>query len=859
MLQRMMFGLLFCCVLIDQIGLGAVGRLPLNDNWKVKQVRGRNWYPAQVPGVVQSDLMRNDIIPDPFVGMNERAVQWVDKEDWVYETTFELGTELLEHDNLRLVFEGLDTYADVYLNDVKVIVADNMFRCWRTGCKDLLLPGENTLRVCFHSPIKRDLPKFMALDYEYPALNDQSENGGILNYKVSVFARKAGYNYGWDWGPRLVTMGIWRPVYLEYWNTMRLEDVHISTSEVSERSARIEVEIELDSLRSCLGRFQISNATSGLIYAERPVTITRGSNRFNQAFILKNPRLWWSNGLGSPTLYDFKVTVAVDGRVYDSRTVPVGIRSIRLVTDRDMNGRGSSFYFELNGEPVFMKGANYIPNDSFMPRVSKERYRDVVARAVDANMNMLRVWGGGIYEDDYFYELCDRNGILIWQDFMFACSLYPCDDQMAANIRAEAVDNVKRLRNHACIALWCGNNEMNEGWHCWGWKQRFTKLGLADKVLGEYNRVFLDILPSVVKEYDPKTDYRSSSPYSDLYPSERNDLSGDRHNWDVWHGQAPFAVYEQAVPRFMSEYGFQSFPQLSTVKRYNPDEKHWDIESDVMLAHQRHPRGNELIRIYMERNYREPKDFESFLYMSQLLQADGMRLAIEAHRRNMPYCMGTLYWQHNDCWPVASWSTSDYYGNWKAAHYRVRAGFEDVIVSLTRADDRLQLYLVSDLRQPLSGMINLRMLDLSGNLLRERFEKVGLGANTANRVLDIDYYDFIASNAPENVVLHTTFESGDIRVQSVNFLAPLRQVDLPPASLQTDISAFNGGFSICVSSDLFARGVYLSVDHEKPLFFSDNYFDLLPGEKKIVVVRTSMSEYEFRNRLRVISMCDAVD
>ena len=857
MTKKLLFlsGILFFTV---NLLAGGVERLMLHDGWKFKQVRGRNWYSASVPGVVQTDLMAHEIIPDPFISMNEKAVQWVDKEDWEYETTVNITSAMLESQNLRLVFEGLDTYADVYLNNKKLITANNMFRSWRADCKDILKVGENKLRVYFHSPMKIDLPKCLALDYAYPASNDQSENGGMLKYKVSVFARKAGYHYGWDWGPRLVTMGIWRPVYIEHWNDMRFDDVHISTSNVSKDSAEVEVVVDLDSDIASTADLQVIDASDSLVYVGRKVEVGRGTNQFKLSFTLKNPELWWSNGLGEPYLYNFKVLVKTTGKVFDSRVVPTGIRSIRLVTDRDLNGEGTTFYFELNGEPVFMKGANYIPNDSFLPRVTKERYRDVVARAVDANMNMLRVWGGGIYENDYFYELCDQRGILIWQDFMFACSMYPCDDKMAENIRAEAIENVKRLRNHACLALWCGNNEMNEAWYSWGWKDRFEKAGVAHIVKGEYERVFLNILPSVVKEFDPETDYRSSSPISDLYPEERNDKSGDRHYWKVWHGKEPFTTYEEVIPRFMSEYGFQSFPELSTVKGYTVDEKHWDIESDVMLAHQRHPCGNELVRIYMERNYRAPKDFRSFLYMSQLLQADGMRLAMEAHRRNMPYCMGTLYWQHNDCWPVASWSTSDYYGNWKASHYRTRKSYEDVIVSVTQKDGHIPVYVVSDLRQTMDGEITLRLLDFKGAVLRERSESVKVGPNSSKKVLDLDFADFMGPNMPSNVVASAVFKADGVKAQSIYFFTMLKMVKLPKAKISRTIETFPGGFSIRLNSDHFARGVYLSVADDKPLFFSDNYFDMLPGENQVVMVRTSINKHEFEKKLRIISMCDAV-
>jgi len=840
------------------LSAGGVDRLMLHDGWTFKQVRGRNWYPAAVPGVVQTDLMDNDIIADPFVGMNERGVQWVDKEDWEYKTVFNVSPDVLARDNQRLVFEGLDTYADVYLNDAKVIAAKNMFRSWSVDCRGKLVAGENKLRVYFHSPIKIDLPKALALDFAYPASNDQSENGGLLKYKVSVFARKAGYHYGWDWGPRLVTMGIWRPAYIEFWNDMRFEDVHVSPRNVSKESAEVEVDVEINSSIDCTADLQVVGDGHGLIYGAHRVEIRRGVNNFNLSFLLKNPELWWSNGLGRPFLYDFKVLVKNADKVFDSRVVPTGIRSLRLVTDRDMNGTGSTFYFELNGVPVFMKGANYIPNDNFLPRVTEEKYRNVVARAVDANMNMLRVWGGGIYENNYFYELCDQNGILIWQDFMFACSLYPADDEMIENVRAEAVYNVKRLRNHACLALWCGNNEMNEAINHWGWGQNFERLGLLPKIQAEYDKIFTDLLPKVVAEFDQETDYRSSSPISDLYPKEKSRTSGDLHYWDVWHGKALFTTYEEVIPRFMSEYGFQSFPELSTVRLYTEDEKYWDIESDVMLAHQRHPCGNELVRTYMERNYREPKDFRCFLYMSQLLQADGMRLAQEAHRRNMPYCMGTLYWQHNDCWPVASWSTSDYYGKWKASHYRTRKSYENVIVSVTQKDGRLPVYVVSDRLEPLKGEIVLQLMGFDGVVHKERRESVEVESNSSLQALDIDLDDFLGALNPSNVLVSAVFKSENSSADSIYMLTPLKNVDLPVAKIKTEITEFPGGYSIRLSSEHFARGVYLSIDDEEILFFSDNYFDLLPGTSKVVVVRSARSRDDFEKKLSVISMCDAV-
>lgn len=427
-------------------------RQHLHDDWQFRQARLNNWYPATVPGTVHTDLMANRIIEDPYFRLNERGVQWVDKEDWIYETHFEADAGLLARERIELVFEGLDTYADVYLNDEKVLAADNMFRRWRTEVKRLLRPGENTLKVYFHSPIKVDLPKYDSLPYRYEAVNDQSANGGLFDKRVSVFARKAGYHYGWDWGPRLVTSGIWRPVYLEGWSGARISDVFYRQQEVTARRARVEVEVEIASVRD-LAEAVVTVASPGEgIEASVTAPLRSGINKVTVPLDIASPKLWWTRELGEPHLYEFRASVAA-GDASDSRTTRIGLRSLRLV--RDKVADGTTFYFELNGEPLFAKGANYIPCDVFLPRVTRAVYEKTIDDAAAVNMNMLRVWGGGVYEDDVFYELCDERGILVWQDFMFACSVYPAEGAWLENVRLEAEDNIRRLRNHPSIAVWC--------------------------------------------------------------------------------------------------------------------------------------------------------------------------------------------------------------------------------------------------------------------------------------------------------------------------------------------------------------------------------------------------------------------
>lgn len=847
--RRIMNSLIIACVATTTVCANVL-KVEINKGWEFKQVRGVNWYPATVPGVVHTDLMSNQIIEDPFFRMNERACQWVDKEDWEYKTTFSVSDDVFSKDHIRMVFKGLDTYADVYLNDEKILAANNMFREWTVDCKGKLKKQGNKLVVYLHSPVKKDLPKYEALPYHYEASNDQSENGGLLNKRISIFARKAGYHYGWDWGPRLVTIGIWRPVFIEAWNDARIEDVQVFQENVSKESAKIRAVVEVSTSKDMKGVVSLSHAQNNQKYASVETDLKNGMNKVTVEFTLKNPRLWWSNGLGEQYLYPFKTALVVAGSEFDSKVTNIGIRSIRVVRENDQQGK--SFYFELNGVPVFMKGANYIPCDNFVPRVSRERYEQVVLDAKNTNMNMLRVWGGGIYENDIFYDFCDKYGILIWHDFMFACSMYPADKEMLENIRQEAIQNVKRIRNHACLALWCGNNEINDAWFGWGWKPNYEKQSkeIADKIWGEYQAIFYKTLPDVVKEYDPQTFYWPSSPLSESG-------SGDMHFWRVWHAEAPITDYAKVIPQFMSEYGFQSFPEFGSVKKYAPEQRDWDIYSEVMLTHQRNNRGNQLINSYMQKDYRKPKDFRSFLYMSHLLQADAVRIGEEAHRRNMPRCMGSLYWQHNDCWPVASWSSTDYYGRWKALHYYTKRAFSEVLVSPFEEEGKLNVYVVSDRLSDIKANLNVRVMDLSGNVVFESTNQVTVPANTSKLFLTEPVEKILKGKSRNDVFVYAELREKD-RTLSTNtyYLAKAKDIDFPRVTINRSIKKVKGGYEVKMKADKLARGVYLELDTTNN-FFTDNYFDLLPGQAVTVKVDTSLAQAEFKKQMRIISIRDA--
>lgn len=823
----------------------------LNRGWKFKQARLSNWYSATVPGTVQTDLMNNKIIEDPYFRLNERGIQWVDKEDWIYETQFELEEGEYEKKNIRLNFKGIDTYADVYLNDEKVLSTDNMFREWTVDIKDVIKDSINTLKMYFHSPFKIDIPKWDANPIKYDASNDQSENGGVFNKKTSVYARKAGYHYGWDWGPRIVTSGIWKPIILEMWDDVKIENIFVHQTEVSSKKASITTYVEVLADRdmdnaSIIVRDKALNKVLG----SKKANLAKGLNKVAVDFSMNKPKLWWSNGLGEPYLYTFETEVSYSNSS-DKDDTKIGIRSLRLVNEADEYGQ--NLYFELNGVPVFAKGANYIPSDIFLPRLTYDDYKKEIMDAVDVNMNMLRVWGGGIYEDDMFYQLCDENGILVWQDFMFACSMYPADETFLNNVKHEAIDNIKRLRNHASLALWCGNNEITEAWFGWGWKDQHIKKNSehAKIIWDQYKALFHELLPNLVAEHAPNSYYRPSSPFSRVEGLSEPHM-GDSHYWRVWHGKEPISQYNVERSRFFSEYGFQSFPEFESIKIYAPNKEDWSITSEVMMAHQRGGDfANELIKDYLTKNYKEPKDFENFLYANQVLQGDAIKTAIEAHRRDMPYCMGTLYWQHNDCWPVASWSSRDYYRRWKAQHYFTKEAFRDILISPIADETSLKVFLVSDRLNDSKGVLSIKVLKMDGTEVKHLSYKVNALKNRSCIAYQENLTSLLGDMQKEDVVICTEFKDQRGNLYTNNyFLVHPKDINFIEPFIEQKINPICGGYAVTLKADCFIRAVFLSIDGIDN-FFEDNYFDILPKKEITIKVKTNIPFDKFKQELKI--------
>ena len=841
----MMKKLLFAAGVLMALAVGrsmAVERCELAANWEFRQRGVGDWLPAEVPGTVHTDLLRNGLIPDPYYGKVQESLQWIDKVEWEYRCTFDAG-EAMGRDNARLVFYGVDCYAEIFLNGELIACPQNMFRTWTADVGGLLKARGNTLHVVFRSPTMEGLRNMTSYGTRLTANNDLAALGGLGDNKVSVFTRKSGYQYGWDLAPRYVTSGLWKPVVLEAWDDLRVEDLHVATCALERKKARMNASltVQSDAAANCTLRLLVNGEC--LATAER--TFDKGVSTVDLPFEIVSPRLWYPNGMGEPYLYEVELVLEKEGREVERRAVRCGVRTSELVYEDDPDGKGRCFYLKINGEPVFCKGSNYVPGDAFLPRVTPERTEHLIRSAAEANMNMLRVWGGGAYESDDFYDLCDRYGIMVWQDFVFACNMYPGSPEIYADIRAEAEDNVRRLRNHPSLVLWCGNNEIDVAWKPHDKANSRFRKSYTEAQAEQFDRVnetiFRKILPGVVDSL-----YAGRIPYWHSSPSPGWGLDtvdrwryGDVHNWDVWHKGDPIEAYDTQIARFCSEYGLQSYPEYSSLERFIPEAERY-LASPSMKSHQGdQKKGDKRMLEYVDRMYPRDDDFARTLYLSQLMQAEGMRTAMEANRRNRPYCMGSLIWQLNDVWPCASWSGIDYYGRWKAMHYFVKRACEEVIVSPYRHGDSLDLFVVSDLRKPLRGRLELSLRDLSGRELKNLSVPVSVAAASSRCVAHYDTDDLLRGADPEAVVLVCTFRGGGRTVRALHYFVTMKQAALPDVSLRLEAERVDAATCrVTVTADRLVKNLMLRYRGVAGIF-SANYFDLLPGERRSVTVAST--------------------
>ena len=828
--------------------------IDLNVGWEFRQTdtpqqtEASPWLPAQVPGDVHLDLLRNKLIPDPFYRDNEAKLQWIQDAGWEYRTVIHADADLLHHQQVDLVFDGLDTVADVYLNGHQVLTADNMFRQWRVAAKPYLKPGDNELLVVFPSAIKAAAAAASKDKWRAETLTPEK-----------TYIRKAAYEYGWDWGPTFITSGIWRSAKLEAWDDARISNLYIHQLDISSDVAHISAEIEVTSASSSAGTMVVSmQAPDGTMTRfQRTANFHAGVNHIEIPIEITKPSLWYPAGYGAHPLYSFQATLSSGSTVLDSVSAHAGLRSVILRRDLDKWGR--SFEFVVNGIPIFAKGADVIPFDSFPDRVTESQYRRILQSAVDANMNMIRDWGGGYYETQQFYDLCDQLGLMVWQDFMFGNDWQPGTYAFKQNVEREVEDQVRRLRNHPSIVLWCGNNETEISW---SWDRMKDPLNHAGpegqrRMWQDYLTLFSGIIPRTVARLDASTPYWPSSPSADYEDVSDTFQSGDMHDWSVWHGRAPFSEYETQFPRFMSEYGFQSFPEMKTIKAFTQPEDRTSIFTPVMLAHQKNTEGNSIIHDYMLRYYGEPKDFDSFLYASQVLQAEGVKVGAEHLRRSRPRSMGSLYWQLNDCWPVASWSSIDYYGRWKALQYYARRFYSPILVSPHIENGELAVYVVSDETTPKHATINLQVMAFDGKIVEEKHQDINIDPLASKIYIQVPIENIQkASDLSKVFALATLTQDGREISRNIVYMAPTSMIRLPHADIASTLTSTPDGYQLSLSSNVLARSVYVDFgDYDADV--SDNYFDLVPGSPVSITIRSKASLDKLRSSLSVRSLSDA--
>lgn len=827
-------------------------------SWKYKAVSDSSWSKCSVPGIIQDYLIQDNRLPLPYYQTNETKIQEVSEQDWLYSTTFKIES-IAPDRQYQLCFDGIDTYSDIFLNGVHLGSTKNMFLKYCFDISKYLREGDNILTVKIISPIQKAYPQYLSNGFNYPADNDHADE------HLSVFTRKSPYHYGWDWGMRMLSMGIWKNVYINCYENKYIKDVEVQ-QEITWKEkgipedARLQIGIDLSAYHQDSNYFieaKIFGKNREILDQTRK-EIDGQSTHTELDLKVKSPQLWWPNGLGMPNLHTLELALIAPNRmdtVY-RKEIRIGIREIKFINRKDQWGK--SFYFLVNGYPIFAKGANYIPGEMILTKRGDKYFQKLFKDIKFANFNFLRVWGGGIYEDDLFYELADENGILVWQDFMFSCTPYPSDSSFLANVKDEATYQVRRLRNHACIALWCGNNEIEEGTKYWGWQKRFSK-EVYKRMQESYSPLFHELLPSIVERENPQNSYIHGSPMETNWGNRDSLMYGDAHYWGLWYGRDDFEVFEDLPSRFVSEFGFQCFPEMKTIRAF-AEESDMDLESEVMRNHQKASTGNKLIKEYMSKEYFVPNKFDDFVYVSQVLQGRGMAHSVKALRSQRDKCMGALYWQLNDVWPAISWSSIDYFGNYKAMHYRIRDAFAPISLAIRKGGDgQLLVYVLNDSMNPLNSVyMELIYTDLYGNRLdKKRIPLNRIEKNSVSSVIPISLLEWQHKIAKEKALIQVRVcedKSNKVLAEELYFSVKDKDLHLPSAHIETKVLKVEGKtITLQIQSDAFVKDLFIET-MENACEYSDNYFDLLPGQKKLVLIKYPNKEAANKHRFFIHSM-----
>ena len=817
----------------------------LNGTWQLSAGhRSLESVDMQIPGTVLSGLLAAGKIKDPFYRTNEDATRALFWKDYVFTRTFDVDEELLAQQHIVLVCEGLDTLAEISINGTFLAKTDNMHRTWKFQAKKLLHPGKNEIQIVFRSVLR------FIEDYPYEAHKK-------INYipcgsmKGNQLLRKAHSMFGWDWGPQTIDAGIFRDIYLQGYSHARIEDIRIH----QQHAKNVSVQTSITLSESVPGqKLCVELSEDG---ADKPLQTklckTNADGVAAVDFVIENPKLWWPNDYGDQPLYIVRTTLLdEDGTSLESITRRIGLRTLTISQEKDE--WGNEFAFCVNGVKIFTRGGNYIPDDCLYTRITEKKLDYILESCRRAHFNCVRVWGGGYYPSDAFYDLCDEKGLIVWQDLMYACNVYDVTDAFAENCRQETYDNVRRLRHHASLGLWCGNNEIESAWDHWGDFQKETPYLRAD-----YIRLFEEVLPKAVQEADGETFYWHSSPSSGGCFDNPDDANrGDTHYWDVWHGQKPFTDYRKYFFRFCSEFGFQSFPCAKTVHSFTLEDDR-NIFSRVMESHQKNDAANGKMLYYLSENLRYPKDLTHLLYASQVLQGMAIKYGVDHWRRNRGRCMGTLYWQINDDWPAPSWSSIDYFGRWKALHYMAQKFYAPHAVSMTLEDHRCHVYFSNESFETTEYSLTLSIRDLSGNVLETYETKGNSPAFSAIETAVVDICSW--EDQKDDVFLEAVIHTKDQKVlKDVETLVPYKYLNLKNPVISTEAEETNDAFILHISSDCFAPFVALDFD-DADVIFSDNFFHLTDKTVQDIIVKKEdilqghfENAEDFRKRLQILSL-----
>ena len=817
----------------------------INGTWQLSAGhRSLESVDMQIPGTVLSGLLAAGKIKDPFYRTNEDATRALFWKDYVFTRTFDVDEELLAQQHIVLVCEGLDTLAEISINGTFLAKTDNMHRTWKFQAKKLLHPGKNEIQIVFRSVLR------FIEDYPYEAHKK-------INYipcgsmKGNQLLRKAHSMFGWDWGPQTIDAGIFRDIYLQGYSHARIEDIRIH----QQHAKNVSVQTSITLSESVPGqKLCVELSEDG---ADKPLQTklckTNADGVAAVDFVIENPKLWWPNDYGDQPLYIVRTTLLdEDGTSLESITRRIGLRTLTISQEKDE--WGNEFAFCVNGVKIFTRGGNYIPDDCLYTRITEKKLDYILESCRRAHFNCVRVWGGGYYPSDAFYDLCDEKGLIVWQDLMYACNVYDVTDAFAENCRQETYDNVRRLRHHASLGLWCGNNEIESAWDHWGDFQKETPYLRAD-----YIRLFEEVLPKAVQEADGETFYWHSSPSSGGCFDNPDDANrGDTHYWDVWHGQKPFTDYRKYFFRFCSEFGFQSFPCAKTVNSFTLEDDR-NIFSRVMESHQKNDAANGKMLYYLSENLRYPKDLTHLLYASQVLQGMAIKYGVDHWRRNRGRCMGTLYWQINDDWPAPSWSSIDYFGRWKALHYMAQKFYAPHAVSMTLEDHRCHVYFSNESFETTEYSLTLSIRDLSGNVLETYETKGNSPAFSAIETAVVDICSW--EDQKDDVFLEAVIHTKDQKVlKDVETLVPYKYLNLKNPVISTEAEETNDAFILHISSDCFAPFVALDFD-DADVIFSDNFFHLTDKTVQDIIVKKEdilqghfENAEDFRKRLQILSL-----